>query len=80
MDQTNIAELKSHLSDYLQSVQKGKTVEICKRNVPIARIVPIPEAEQNQTVLGCGKNTVTIKGDLTEPVLEGWGMLEGELE
>ena len=71
MEQTNIADLKSKLSDYLAKVQKGQSLEVCRRNIPIAKIVPIEEPTTNKTVLGCGVGTVTIHGDLTEPTSDG---------
>ena len=39
--QSNINEIKTHLSGYLEKVARGETVIICKRNVPIAEIRPI---------------------------------------
>lgn len=65
----NVAELKNRLSEYLARVEEGQEVEVRKRNVPIARLVPIKRQGQNRTQLGCGLNTVTIQGDLTEPQL-----------
>ncbi|WP_155321039.1 type II toxin-antitoxin system Phd/YefM family antitoxin [Desulfosarcina ovata] len=41
MIQSNINEIKTHLSSYLEKVAQGETVVICKRNVPIAEIKPI---------------------------------------
>ncbi len=38
----NIHEAKANLSRYLAAVQKGRTVIVCKRNVPIAEIRPLP--------------------------------------
>ena len=78
MNVANIAELKNNLSKFLSLVEQGEEVEICKRNVPVARIVPLSsERKRNKTVLGCGKNTVSIKGDLTEPMIppDNWEML-----
>ena len=80
MNVTNIAELKNNLSKFLSLVEQGEEVEICKRNVPVARIVPLPSSrKKNKTVLGCGKNTVDIKGDLTEPLIppDSWEMHAG---
>ncbi len=37
----NVNEVKTHFSKYLQLVEKGDTVTICKRNVPIAEIKAI---------------------------------------
>lgn len=51
-----------------------------RRNVPIARIVPIEKIKVNTTELGCGKGTGEIIGSLTEPFMpEGdWEMLREE--
>lgn len=38
----NVADAKAHLSEYLERVQGGETVVICKRNVPIAELRPLP--------------------------------------
>ena len=75
---TNIAEFKNNLSKYLSLVEQGEEVEICKRNVPIAHLVPSGAGQRkNTTRLGCGRGTVTISGDLTEPLIpvDHWDML-----
>ncbi len=41
MIQSNINEIKTHLSRYLDKVAQGETVIVCKRNIPIAEIKPI---------------------------------------
>ncbi len=81
MTAANIGEIKSHFSRYLSLVEKGESVQVCKRNVAIAQIIPIASAAKNKTKLGCGKGTVRIHGDLTEPAMSSndWNMLEGEL-
>jgi prevent-host-death family protein len=73
----NVAELKNRISEYLSAVENGEEIEVRKRNVPIARIVPIHKETANQTKLGCGKGTGRIIGDITEPFIpEGdWEML-----
>lgn len=79
MTQANVADLKSHLSEYLSKVQSGESIEICKRNTPVAVLMPIAKATVNRTQLGCGKGSVTVHGDLTEPVLDGWDMHSEDL-
>ena len=73
----NIAELKAHLSEVLKKVMGGEVLTICKRNIPVATMQAIsPNTKnKNQTVLGIGKNTVVIRADLTEPILDqgDWG-------
>ncbi len=77
MKVANIAEFKNHLSEYLNQVQSGEEIQICKRNVPVARLMPIPQGRRNRTVLGCGKGSAKATADLTEPLIpEGeWEML-----
>lgn len=81
MTTANIAELKSHLSRYLNLVERGEPVQICKRNVAVAQIVPLAAKKKNKTRLDCGKGTVVVHGDLTEPTMDSadWNMLGGEL-
>jgi antitoxin (DNA-binding transcriptional repressor) of toxin-antitoxin stability system len=79
MKTANIGELKDNLSKFIHFIEQGETVEICKRNVPIALLVPHgPKKDANSTKLGCGRGTVQIKGDLTEPLIpeDSWNMLK----
>lgn len=79
MKVANIAKLKNSLSKFISLVEKGEEVEICKRNVPVARLIPIKTKEnKNRTQLGCGKGTAQILGDLTKPMipLDDWEMLK----
>jgi prevent-host-death family protein len=77
MKVANIAELKNRISEYLAAVERGEEIEVRKRNVPIARIIPIRSQTSNQTKLGCGKGTGRIIGDITEPLMseDDWEML-----
>ncbi len=70
MKRANIAELKNRLSEFLAYVERGEEIEVRKRNIPIAQIVPILKPPPNCTELGCGLNTVSIKGDLTQPLID----------
>jgi prevent-host-death family protein len=76
----NVAELKNRLSEFLALVEQGEEIEIRKRNVPIARVVPIPRKRVNKTRVGCGAGTLKIHGDLTEPLIpeEAWEMFKPE--
>lgn len=77
MIRVNIGEFKNDLSRLLARVEAGEPLELSKRNVPFARIVPLEERAPNRTILGKGRGSVRIVGDLTEPMLpEGdWEML-----
>lgn len=65
MKTTNIAELKNHLSVYLDEVKRGGQVLVSERNVPFAKIVPLNytddyEAEELELV---AKGIMTLPED-----------------
>ncbi len=72
----NIAEFKNRISEYLSAVEKGEEIEVRKRNRPIARVVSIEREKANKTVLGSGKGTGRIIGNVTEPLIpeDDWQM------
>jgi len=37
----NISDAKRHLSRYLERVERGETILLCRRNLPIAEIRPL---------------------------------------
>ncbi len=44
-----VRELKSHLSEYLRQVKKGRTVVITEHGQPVGRIVPEPKTLDAKT-------------------------------
>ena len=42
----------AHLSQYLESVERGEIVILCRRNVPIAEIRPIPKLPAQERPIG----------------------------
>ncbi len=77
MKKANIADLRSHLSELISEVENGEEIQIQKRNVPVARIIPMKAVKKNATQLGIGKGTVKIKTDLTRPAMDDdWEMLK----
>ncbi len=50
----NINEVKAHLSSCLEKVSRGETVIVCKRNVPVAEIKPIPAPLKRKRPIGLG--------------------------
>ncbi len=73
MELVNIANLKSHLSDVIEKVNKtGKTIIIGKYGKPVAKIIPFTEEKKSRT-LGFGKHlTMTkisnLQSQVDEPV------------
>jgi prevent-host-death family protein len=46
---TSVVQLKARLSEYLRIVKAGHEVVITERGVPVARVVPLDEAERKST-------------------------------
>ncbi len=64
----NVAELKNRLSEYLDAVENGVEITICRRNVPFAKITAMP-LRPNQTKLGFDRGKIKIRGDITGPAV-----------
>jgi antitoxin (DNA-binding transcriptional repressor) of toxin-antitoxin stability system len=68
MKKLNIHEAKTHLSRYLPLLAKGETILLCKRNVPIAEIRPLPAARKTKRPIGLAKGEFTIPPEFFEPL------------
>jgi prevent-host-death family protein len=44
MTRAKVSDLKAHLSAYLADVRRGKSIIVCDRATPIARLVPYDES------------------------------------
>jgi prevent-host-death family protein len=79
MKSVNVAELKNRLSEYLTEVENGGEVLICKRNVPVAKIVSLA-TKKNRTQPGCGLGTGALLGKADEPLVpvSDWMALEAK--
>ena len=77
MKTANVAELKNGLSGFLAAVERGESIEVCRHNRPVARLVPIETPRRNRTKFGFAKDTCKILGSLTEPLIpeSDWEML-----
>lgn len=66
----NIHEAKAKLSEYLAAVEAGETVVICRRNVPVAEIVPVrqPRKEPRQVGLGPNEEGYELPDSFFEPL------------
>ena len=47
MKRAKVSELKTHLSAYLAEVRRGRSVVVCDRTIPIARLVPYAPDEDD---------------------------------
>jgi antitoxin (DNA-binding transcriptional repressor) of toxin-antitoxin stability system len=60
MIKVNIQQAKTHLSEYLDRLAKGETIILCKRNVPVVEIRPLPRTRQTKRPIGLAKNKLKI--------------------
>ena len=67
MIRVNIAQAKSHLSRYLGRVERGETIVLCRRNVPIAEIRPLPKPPAQPRPVGIDRG-MTIPPSFFEPL------------
>ena len=67
----NIHEAKTNLSKYVKKAEKGQTVEICRRNVPVAVLGPsaAPIVDRAR-VFGMDKGKVVIHPEFFDPMIE----------
>ena len=68
MIKLNIHEAKTHLSRYLDVLSQGETIILCKRNIPIAEIRPIPQARCKKRAIGLAKGQFKIPKSFFEPL------------
>jgi antitoxin (DNA-binding transcriptional repressor) of toxin-antitoxin stability system len=66
----NIHEAKTHLSRYLKHLEVGETILLCKHNVPIAEIRPLPQPHTTPRPLGTAKGAVKVPPEFFEPLPE----------
>ncbi len=71
MIQLNIHEAKTHLSRYLPRLAAGETILLCRRNVPIAEIRPLPPKRTRERPMGLAKGKINIPESFFEPLPEG---------
>jgi prevent-host-death family protein len=67
MKRVKIAELKDHLSQHLRAVERGTEVVVTDRDRPIARIVPMGEAEPRIVVLPARRPFTSFRSERFAP-------------
>ena len=70
MIRLNIQEAKTHLSRYLGRLLKGETIILCKRNVPIAEIRPLPRSRRSKRPVGLARGQFKVSSSFFEPLPE----------
>lgn len=67
MLKVNIAQAKAHLSRYVECVERGETIMLCRRNVPVAEIRPLPRAPAGLRPVGIDRG-FTVPSSFFEPL------------
>jgi antitoxin (DNA-binding transcriptional repressor) of toxin-antitoxin stability system len=68
MIKLNVHEAKTHLSRYLERLERGETIVLCKRNIPIAEIRPLPRRRKTRRPVGLAKGKFTVPASFFEPL------------
>lgn len=79
MTSLNVHEAKTHFSRYLDRVQQGETIIICKNDVPVAQLTPLPKDKKPKRKLfglgkGKGKILPSFFDDLSDEDFPGIGL------
>ena len=67
MIKVNIADAKAHFSRYLESVESGETILVCRRNVPIAELRPVPKRPSRTRPVGIDRGMI-VPSSFFEPL------------
>lgn len=67
MIRVNIAEARADLARYLARVERGETVTLCRRNVPIAEIRPLRPTPVRERPVGIDRG-MEVPASFFEPL------------
>lgn len=68
MKMVNIHEAKARLSEFLDAVEQGEHVVICRRNQPVAELRKLAVARTAPRPLGMAKGRITVPDSFFEPL------------
>ena len=68
MIKLNIQRAKTLLSRYLKDIEAGEAILLCRHNVPIAEIRPLPKRRETPRQLGTAKGKVAVPPEFFEPL------------
>jgi len=68
MIRLNISEAKMHLSRYLANLRAGQRIILCRRNVPVAEIRPLPKVRIGKRPIGLAVGEFTVPPEFLDPL------------
>lgn len=70
MIRLNMHQAKTHLSRYLLAVERGETIILCRRNIPIAEIRPLPAERREPRPVGLMRGEFAVPETFFDPLPE----------
>ena len=68
MKRINIHDAKTHLSRYLEAVERGETFLICRRNAPVAELRPVRCERTKPRPVGLAQGTLRVPAAFFKPL------------
>ena|SRR5262245_54921364 len=68
MIKLNLHEVKVHFSKFIEMVERGETIVVCKRNVPVAEIRSTGQKNRRAPVLGSGAGKIRTPKSVERPM------------
>jgi len=79
MIKLNIHEAKTHLSHYLEEVEQGETILLCRRNQPVAEIRPLASSARKKRPVGMARGKFAVPDSFFEELPEDMiSLFDGE--
>ncbi len=74
----NLHDIKNNFSRYIDLVESGETIVVCKRNIPVAEIRRIETKEKRTPVLGSAAAGKDLSAFVEAMAKDEIGLWEGE--
>ena len=68
MTRVNVREVKANFSRYIAMVEKGETLIVCRRNIPVAEIRPLRKGEKKKRPIGLAKGMGHVPPEFFDPL------------
>jgi antitoxin (DNA-binding transcriptional repressor) of toxin-antitoxin stability system len=79
MIKLNLNEVKTQISKYIEMVEAGEVIVVCKRNIPVAEIRSVAKKEKKTPDLGWAKGAYKLPPNFSEMPDEELSQWEGDL-
>jgi prevent-host-death family protein len=71
--EVSTSQLKARCSEIVEQVASRRdSIVVTRRGRAVARLVPIEEKGERRSLFGFARGSITVRGDLLEPIEVGW--------